>query len=167
MDGNPAMIPELESGAIAPIYPLMSSEVNRRGFQMPQRKLEDWMWGRAIEMLDRVERIQRQVFQPGRMRQRRPVWEPPLDVFESQDELWLVLALPGVRPDQLEVTLTDRTLLVRGERRLPPIAPEAVIHRLELPYGAFERRLDLPLRRLGLRSWELAEGCLSIRLYKL
>jgi HSP20 family molecular chaperone IbpA len=134
---------------------------------MPQRKLEDWMWGRAVEMLDRVERIQRQVFQHGRMRQRRPVWEPPLDVFESNDELWLVLALPGVRAEQVEVSLTDRTLRVRGERRMPPIAPDAVIQRLELPYGHFERWLDLPLQRLGLLGWELADGCLSIRLYKL
>lgn len=129
---------------------------------MERFDLEGWMWSEACTMLDRVERLQRQFFQPAGS---RGVWQPPLDVFETESAIFLVLALPGVEADAIEVLYHQGGVLVRGERRL--IAePDAVIHRLELPYGRFERRVVLRPGRFELRLQQLRDGCLTIVLEK-
>ena len=46
-------------------------------------------------------------------------WEPPVDVFEDEHEVHIVVALPGVSPERVEVILEPRSLVVRAERRLP------------------------------------------------
>jgi HSP20 family molecular chaperone IbpA len=51
-------------------------------------------------------------------------------------------------------------------RRFPALAPEALIHRVEIPHGRFERRIRLPATRLKLRRSELASGCLTLVLSK-
>ena len=42
-----------------------------------------WMWGEALDMLARAERLHRQLFQPASTSARRPSWEPPVDVLET------------------------------------------------------------------------------------
>ena len=106
----------------------------------------DWMLSEAIEALARAERLHRQMFQPPSAT-RRPAWEPPVDVLETEQEVLVLIALPGVAPDQVEAAIEDGTLVVAGRRVLPPQLRTAVIHRLELPQGRFERRMDeMPVR---------------------
>ncbi len=132
---------------------------------MPPRDLHASMWAQACAMLDRAEQLQRQFFQPAQ-RLHQPRWEPPMDVFETAAELWLVLALPGVDPAGIEVTRHGDVLVVSGERRLPVAVRAAQIHRLEIPHGRFERRLALPAGRLELRRTQALDGCLYIVLAK-
>ncbi|MGH8727526.1 MAG: Hsp20/alpha crystallin family protein, partial [Burkholderiales bacterium] len=54
------------------------------------------MWARACEMLVEAERLQRQFFVID-SRERRPTWEPPVDVYETEREFVVSVALPGVR----------------------------------------------------------------------
>lgn len=134
---------------------------------MSARDPSVFMWAQAVELLDRVERMQRQFFRPG-AGQARPVWEPPVDLFETGGEYRIVVALPGVRPDQVEVRLDGRVLVVAGERSVPLDHDGAVlVHRLELPYGRFERRIELPPVRLSIGRYELADGCLLLFLHKM
>lgn len=119
-----------------------------------------WMWGQALEMLESAERLQRQFFQPGAGRGGR--WEPPVDVYQNGDDLWLFLAVPGVSPDDVEVFIDGTTIVVRGVRSLPPPAQGAVIHRLEIPYGPFERRISLPAGRYQLLQRAFDAGCLVL-----
>ena len=127
------------------------------------------MWADACEMLARAERLHRQFFEPRRASaaSRLPVWRPPADVLETEREVLILVALPGVDPNAVEAAIEDGALLVAGVRALPPELRGAAIHRMELPQGRFERRVPLPPGRYSTavrRSF--AEGCLLVRLEK-
>ena len=132
---------------------------------MPMRDPEVWMWGQACELMDEAERLRQQFFTPGRSR--RVSWEPPADVLESEDQLWIIVALPGVPAEQVVTTIEGGTLIVSGQRPMPKIASRAQIRRLELPHGHFERRLELAPGRYEIGHRELADGCLVLGLKKL
>ena len=130
---------------------------------MRARDPATWMWAEAVELLQDAERLQRQFFQLG-VRQGAPCWEPPVDLYQNGDELRLLVALPGVTPQQLEVVLAPSLILVRGERSLPANFRRAAIHRLEIPYGQFERRIALPSGAFELIDQRLEHGCLVLTL---
>jgi HSP20 family protein len=131
---------------------------------MPQRDLERLMWAQAWEAMHRAERLHRQFFH------RAPAsscWEAPVDILETEDLLTIVIALPGVDPDSVQVMVNAGVLIVSGERPMPSAVRNARIHRLEIPHGHFQRRIELPPARLGLSEHHLANGCLTLRLHKL
>lgn len=131
---------------------------------MPSRNPKIWMWAEACELLERAERVQRSLFQVG---QASSAWQPPADIYETRDELVIMIALPGVAVDRLQLAVEAGTLVVVGVRSLPSALRQAVIHRLEIPHGRFERRIELPPGRFALEYQELVDGCLSIGLRKL
>lgn len=132
---------------------------------MSRRDNPHWMWAEACELLDRAERLQRHFFQPPH----RPhaAWEPPVDVFETPDALWVVVALPGVAAAQVELFIENGGLVVTGVRALPGVVRGAQIRRLEIPTGRFERRISLPPGRFELVERRVVDGCLSLGLRKL
>jgi HSP20 family molecular chaperone IbpA len=129
------------------------------------RKPENWMWSEACDLVARAERLQRQMFQ---LREVRPApnWEPPADVLETDAEVLVLLALPGVDPERVQAIIEGGTLVVRGTRVLPPELRTAIIHRLELPQGRFERRLPLPAGVYDGVRHATANGCLVVSLRK-
>lgn len=133
--------------------------------RMMARDSLSWMWVEACEMLDRAERLQRQFFQLHRLSQQRPRWEPPVDIFETAQKLKVVVLLPGVPRDLMTVSMEDEQLIITGERPLPFNGP-AIIHRLEIPYGRFEKRIQLPSADFELLDAELVDGCLALNLEK-
>ena len=128
---------------------------------MSKRQLDALMWADACAAMERAERLRRQFFHHG-----RPYWEAPIDVFETADALTILIALPGVALDSIAVTLNAGTLVVRGERPLPAELQNARILRMEIPYGHFERRIDLPPVPFEISGRHLANGCLMLRLEK-
>lgn len=128
--------------------------------------LKNGMWIEACEMIARAERLQRQFFQPVLSTMQTASWEPPVDIFDSGRELLIIAALPGVEPEDLEIVIEEDALRVAGLRRLPPITRAADVHRLEIPYGRFERRLRLPTSQLRLNRSELVNGCLVLSMTK-
>jgi HSP20 family molecular chaperone IbpA len=127
---------------------------------------QDWMWAEALDMLARTERLHRQLFQPSAPQARQVLWEPPVDILESEHEVLIVAALPGVAAVSIRATIDGSCLVLAGERTLPPALATAVIHRMELPQGRFERRIPLPGGRYGAVSRTMADGCLLISLQK-
>ena len=121
-----------------------------------------WMWTEACALIDRAERLQRQFFQPGRFAAPAAGWEPPVDILETEREPSIIAALPGVEPQDLEITIDQDVLSIAGLRRLPATAPAAAIRRLEIPYGRFQRRIELPEARLELSRPELVNGGLFL-----
>jgi len=111
--------------------------------------------------------LQKNFFAPQRPGTRRPSWEPPADVFETQSEVWVLVVLPGVAPESVQVELFQNDVTVCGERALPPAFRSAVVHRLEIPHGRFERRVALPPGRYELARKELVNGCLFLGLTKI
>src|SRR5262245_1180962 len=125
-----------------------------------------WMWSEAVDMLARAERLHREFFRPTRAVSRHPTWEPPVDVLETERAVLVLVALLGVDPAQVEVAIHGADLVVSGVRVLPPELQTAVIHRLELPQGRFERRVPLPAGRYGAVGRGSVHGCLAITLEK-
>ena len=78
-----------------------------------------------------------------------------------------LVALPGVDPNRVEVSLDGDILILSGTRSFPKEMGAAVIHRLELPQGRFERRVPLPRRVYGVVRSSTSDGCLAIILEKL
>ena len=117
-------------------------------------------------MLARADRLHRQMFQPVRSASRLPAWEPPADVLETEREVLVIVALPGVDADRVEAKIEGPELVLRGTRTLPRELATAVIHRLELPQGRFERRLRLPNGRYNEIRRTSADGCLVVVLKK-
>jgi len=132
---------------------------------MTGRDLEAWMWAEACEALARAERLHRQFFRLGKPGA-RPVWEPPIDIFERGDELWIIAALPGVEASRLEIGIDGGTLILAGERPPPLLQRAAAIHRLEIPQGRFERRIALPNGVFEPIRRELVDGCLTLVLLR-
>ena len=133
---------------------------------MSNRHQNYWMWAEACELLDRAERLQRQFFRPTTQAAARVVWEPPADVFETADAIWIMVALPGVSSDQVELRVEGGQLVVRGSRSLPDGLQGASILRMEIPSGRFERRFDVPLHHFDSIQQQTADGCLLLRLRK-
>ena len=133
---------------------------------MDQGFSRSWMWSQACEMLARAERLNRELFRPLSSVARLPAWEPPLDMLETEREVLVLIALPGVNPQQVEAVLDGNDLVVAGARVLPIELRTAIIHRLELPQGRFERRVRLPAGRYSAVRQSVSNGCLVFALEK-
>lgn len=118
-------------------------------------------------MFDRAEKLQRQFFTPANPAASGPCWEPPVDVLETEDAILIMVALPGVEPDELKVVINDGTLTVAGNRPMPGHPSRMMLRRLEIPHGRFERQLQLPAGRYEIGQRELKHGCLVLSLRKL
>jgi HSP20 family molecular chaperone IbpA len=129
------------------------------------RDPKNQMWAEACAMLKQAEQLHRQFFEPS-PGSRAARWEPPVDVFETERQLWIIAALPGVAPEAVRVEIEGPTLIITGLRPLPTKGRNANIVRLEIPYGRFERRITLS-PRLRLSERELANGCLVLTFAKL
>ena len=117
------------------------------------------MWSEALSMLDRADRLQRQFFQ------HNIAWEPPVDITESAQHVQVQVALPGVAADSISIAV-DRAGLTVSALRPFPCRGDMNLHRIEIPYGRFERQIGLPLSDpyapLELADKRLADGVLTL-----
>jgi len=92
---------------------------------------------------------------------------PPIDVHETAEELVVTASLPGIRAEDLEITMTGQTLTLRGEFKAEDeIKREQYLYR-ERRYGTFGRTVQLPVRVQGDRAEaSFNEGILTLRLPK-
>ena len=125
------------------------------------------MWAQACDMLEEAERMHRRFFRLAPASATQAAWEPPVDVFEDEREIVIVVAMPGVSAERVHVVHERGTLVVRGERPLPFTGLRLAVRQLEIPYGAFERRIQLPQGRFDVGSPELTHGCLVLRLSRI
>jgi HSP20 family protein len=119
------------------------------------------MWGEALSMLDRAQRLQRQFFTHAEV-----AWEPPVDIVETADTLQVHVALPGVSADAITVGLDTAGITISALRAFPCREEGGQIHRLEIPYGRFERHITLqlgdPYTPLELAGKQLQDGILTL-----
>ena len=133
---------------------------------MSSRNPTSWMWAQACELLEQAEHMHRQFFRLTASERTQAVWEPPVDVFEDEREIIVVVALPGVAAEHIEITLESTTLVVRAASRILFAGSRRAVRRLEIPYGYFERRIQLPDMRFEASTREFSDGCLMLRLRK-
>jgi HSP20 family protein len=71
-------------------------------------------------------------------------WYPSLDVAETKNELVLKAEVPGMEPKDIDISLSDGTLTIKGEKRHEKEEKEEDYHLVERSYGAFTRSIQLP-----------------------
>lgn len=71
-------------------------------------------------------------------------WSPSVDVYETKDAIVIDAELPGVKPSDVKVTLTENTLTIKGEKSREKEIKEENYHRVERVYGSFARSFTLP-----------------------
>jgi HSP20 family molecular chaperone IbpA len=119
------------------------------------------MLGEALSMLDRAQRLQRQFFTHDVVS-----WEPPVDIVEADNALLVHVALPGVSADAITIALDAAGITISALRAFPCRTEGGQIHRLEIPYGRFERHIGLPLgdpyTPIELAGKRLEDGVLTL-----
>ena len=94
-------------------------------------------------------------------------WDLALDVVENPDEYLVKASLPGINPDDLEITFTNNTLTIKGEIKDDQEFDQAQYHVRERRYGAFSRSISLPS---GIQSDQISanyeDGVLKLHLPK-
>src|ERR1051325_10672753 len=137
----------------------------------------DWdiiIWRRANDLLQQAERIHRNFLQAAAGARFQspagatPNWEPPVNVVETDESLWVISALPGVAAERVDVRLDGRELIIAGVRPLPNCCAEGELKIWEIPLGRFERRLRLVPSEQALSVGEISfrDGLLIIELRK-
>jgi HSP20 family molecular chaperone IbpA len=87
-------------------------------------------------------------------------------LLETEHEVIVLTALPGVDPATITTVIEDGALRIFGRRVLPSELRTAVIHRLELPQGCFERRVQIPRGVYDDVRRSSVNGCLVVTLHK-
>jgi len=92
---------------------------------------------------------------------------PPIDVHETADELVVTAALPGMKAEDVEITMTGQTLTLRGEFKADDeVKKDQYLYR-ERRFGSFSRTLQLPVRVQGDRAQAtFADGVLTLSIPK-
>ena len=71
-------------------------------------------------------------------------WSPSVDITENKENFTLLADIPGVKPDDIEVSMDNGVLTVKGERRTEDKTEKDDYKRVERQYGMFYRRFTLP-----------------------
>ena len=95
-------------------------------------------WRRFREMEREMSRLLGESARP------RSAAFPPVNVHTDSDGAVVTAELPGVDPEDLDITVHNQSLVVRGERKAPDVAKDLTWHRRERTFGQFTRTVDLP-----------------------
>lgn len=119
-------------------------------------------FGSFYEMPRYWDRVFEDFYNSSSLSQRRMAY-PPLNISETEDVVRVCAEIPGVDMDALELTLTGKTLVIKGERK----APEGKYFRQERPAGAFQRvvTLNVPVDRENVKA-TLKNGILDVSIPK-
>jgi HSP20 family protein len=94
-------------------------------------------------------------------------WQPAVDVFEDKDSVRIVAELPGVKPEDVKLSLENNVLIIRGEKKQEAEERTERVHRYERSYGSFERAFVLPSTVDGDKvSAEYGDGVLRVTVPK-
>ncbi len=88
---------------------------------------------------------------------------PPLNLSEDEQNLFVTMEVPGLSIEELEITLSDNTLVIRGERKVE----EGKYYRRERAHGIFQRvvNINAPVERDAVKA-ALKDGILDVTLPK-
>jgi len=101
--------------------------------------------GRLTDLRDEIDRLfEMPLAGLARGSQLLSVWTPGIDLYEDKDNLYLKAELPGMKREQIEVSLHEGVLSISGERKSESNCPEAEVHRAERFFGRFQRTVTLP-----------------------
>jgi HSP20 family protein len=73
-------------------------------------------------------------------------WTPPVDIQETDDSYRIQAELPGLKKEDLQITLENNVLRLSGERKFEKDVKKENYHRIERTYGTFSRSFALPIQ---------------------
>ena len=92
---------------------------------------------------------------------------PAINVYDASDRYVLTVPVPGMGPEEIDLSITGETLTVRGERKRPGDVADERYRRQERPFGRWTRTVTLPDRVDGSQvSAGYAQGVLTVTLPK-
>jgi len=71
-------------------------------------------------------------------------WLPAVDIAETKNEIVVNVEVPGMDPKEFDISLSERTLLIKGEKKQEKVEAEENYHLVERRYGTFARSILLP-----------------------
>ncbi len=105
-------------------------------------------WGSFSKLHDEINRLFDNRLQNGDAQDPSRVvtsnWTPAVDIREEKDAFVLHADIPGVEPADIEITMENGVLTIKGERRVEKQSEEDSFKRVERAYGVFYRRFSLP-----------------------
>jgi HSP20 family protein len=126
--------------------------------QEMERMFEDFPFGRWPRLRD---------FVPFRVAREMHLQAPTLDMYEEENEVVVKAEMPGMTKDDIEITLSDATLMLKGEKKKEEEVKEKDYYRCEREYGSFLRTVALPaeVKTEGAKA-VFKNGVLEVRLPK-
>jgi HSP20 family protein len=107
----------------------------------------------------------REIFNAINWHVRSSVWNPPTDVYETEENVVVKMEIAGMRDEDLEVALQENVLMISGSRS--DASERRAYHQMEIPYGKFAIAIDLPaLVKMEGAAAEYRDGFLTIHLPK-
>lgn len=106
-------------------------------------------WNPFREMMDlrsEFDRLFEETLSVPRLRWQPTSWGMDLDVAESEDSFVVTASLPGIKPEDIDVSLTNNVLTIRGEAKQDETIDEEQYHIRERRYGSFSRTITLPVQ---------------------
>jgi len=139
-------------------------------------ELTTWKPFRELAPFREFERMRRDMdrfwdsFLEGGLRKRTEEggeWFPSLDVAETKNELVVKAEVPGMDPKNIDISISDGVLTIKGEKKEEKEEKEADYHLVERSYGAFTRSIRLPAEaQSGKINASYKNGVLKLTLPK-
>jgi HSP20 family protein len=94
---------------------------------------------------------------------RRGIWAPPVDIYETPEEVRIQIDVPGFTSDRLDVAVERNVLTIKGDRKPPASEKDGKFLRIERPSGTFQRAIGLPEGTQSEKvSASLKDGVLTV-----
>ncbi len=124
----------------------MAQEGARRGERIPVGRGPKHPLLTVREMMDRVvDTFLEPLTKVGPSEWRTESFRPSVDVVEEETQIRVEVEMPGVNPADVEVSVGENSVTVRGEKKLEAREEDRGYHRAERPFGSFRRTIPLPV----------------------
>jgi len=136
-------------------------------WQRPE--LSTWPgFGRLTDLRDDIDRLfESPLAEWARSSNLLSGWTPALDLYEDKDNLFVKVELPGMKREEIEVSLHEGSLSISGERKSEQKHEDADVYRAERFFGRFQRTVMLPTPVAADKvKAQYKDGILSIALPK-
>ena len=98
-----------------------------------------------VQLQDRVNKVFTEAFNRGEEGlMNRGTWIPPVDIFQNGKELILKAELPDMKREDIDISIEEHTLTIKGEKKLDTDVKDENVRRIERLYGSFTRSFTLP-----------------------